>query len=316
MMTFPTSIRSIVVATDLTPQSEAAVRSAADLAIAASARLHVVHACEEPRRNSAEGRELLAMQKLIHDRRVRMHDILDTLLPSGLNLASSRVHVGNAAEVIAEEAANVDADLVVLGAHKDRGIADRYLGSTAERLLTRLRMPCLLANGPLPLPVRSILVPTDGSAASRAAIFAAFAAARVVCTDGGGSVTLTHVLDPAMDPSSTAWSQQDVIRELQGPAREALASTGGNLTYDVAVLPGEDAGEALVRHAQDVKADLIVMGTHCDRVLVRALLNSVSSYLVRRATVPVLLIPTVVTAATSDAEETEDSLPITANLPI
>jgi universal stress protein E len=316
MMTFPNSIRSIVVATDLSPQSEAAIRSAGDLAIAASARLHVVHACEEPRMTSAEGRELLAMQKLIHDRRVRLHDVLDAALPPGVNVASSRVHVGNAAEVIAEEAANVDADLVVLGVHRDRGIADRYLGSTAERLLTRLRMPCLLINGPLSLPVKNILVPTDGSAASRGAIFAAFAAARVVCTDGDGSLTLTHVLDPALDPNSTAWNQQEIIRELRGPAREALASTGSNLSYDVAVLQGEDAGEALVRHSQEIAADLIVMGTHCDRVLVRALLNSVSSHLVRRSTLPVLLIPSVVTAATSAVEEAEESLPIVANLPI
>jgi nucleotide-binding universal stress UspA family protein len=50
------------------------------------------------------------------------------------------------------------------------------------------------------------------------------------------------------------------------------------------------AGECIVRKAQEVRADLIVCGTHGRRGVRRMLMGSDAEYIVRRAPAPVLLV--------------------------
>jgi len=315
MMTSPTPVRSILVATDLSPTSEAAVRSAADLAIASSAQLHVVHGYDEAWAISGDNRDLMTMQRQIHDKRGALLDLLDRLLPAGVALGSTRVEAGSPADIIVDEAARVEADIVVLGAHRNRGIADRYLGSTAERVIGRVKVPCLVVNGPLNLPLGKIIVPTDFSAPARGAIVAAFRIGEVVCPEGSCEVTLAHVVDGAGDSDTDSWREQEITRELRGAARDARAEAGSAMQYDAAVLTDDSPGDALLRLAQGSGAGLIVMGTHGDSILVRALLSSVSSDLVRRSTIPMLLVPAVATTPAASDEQTGSDA-ISPTLPI
>ena len=52
----------------------------------------------------------------------------------------------------------------------------------------------------------------------------------------------------------------------------------------------------------ELEADLIVMGTHGDTALVRAFLGSVSSALVRRSRLPVMIVPPGLRADEATAE--------------
>jgi len=101
------------------------------------------------------------------------------------------------------------------------------------------------------------------------------------------------VLDTPDLSAAESWKENDLIHELRLIARRASTDAGVDLPFDVEILPGSDPAESLMRRAEDSGADMIVMGTHGDGILVRALLSSVTSTLVRRSSTPIMLVPRV-----------------------
>ena len=54
----------------------------------------------------------------------------------------------------------------------------------------------------------------------------------------------------------------------------------------------QDIARALLKHARDIHADLIIMGTHGRRGLRHALMGSVAEYVMRESHLPVLVVRT------------------------
>lgn len=64
-----------------------------------------------------------------------------------------------------------------------------------------------------------------------------------------------------------------------------------DVTHDYAVVPGDDAAEALIDFARDDETRMIVMATHGRSGLARWRLGSVAERVVRHAEVPVVVVP-------------------------
>jgi nucleotide-binding universal stress UspA family protein len=136
--------------------------------------------------------------------------------------------------------------------------------------------------------IGTILHPTDFSRNSEAAFHMACALAR----DYGARLAVVHVKPlptvaygefGALPPEAT-----DHLEEL----KERLARvqpTDSSIRMDRFVVEGEIAWEIL-RMAGELKADLIVMGTHGRSGLGRLLMGSVAEMVVRKATCPVLTV--------------------------
>jgi nucleotide-binding universal stress UspA family protein len=283
-------ILSILVATDLSDNSVEAIRAAADLAIVTGARLHVIHAYEEPSVLSG-GRDLLTVQRQVHSKRAELYDVIQQISGRRLDVASARVDSGPAAEVILKEARSVSADLIILGSHRHRGVADRLVGSTAEHVLRRTAVPCMVLNGPLSLPLRRILVPTDLAVAAPGVVSNALLWADVLCESADADITLAHVADPAVEVDGSYRFRPDLHEELRSIAQDAGRRAGWKIPIRTQLLQGEDAAREIADYASSIEAGLVVIGTQADPVIVRALLGSVTSALVREADLPLLLIP-------------------------
>jgi len=140
---------------------------------------------------------------------------------------------------------------------------------------------------------RSIMVPLDGSSFGEHAL----PLARSIARRTGATVQLAHVSVPfqplvmdAIPPYDKAFQTQDRARErayLDGLAQRIGAD--GTINVSVSVLDGAVA-DALLTQASATKVDLVVMATHGRGALSRFWLGSVTDRLVRRATVPVLLV--------------------------
>jgi nucleotide-binding universal stress UspA family protein len=136
-----------------------------------------------------------------------------------------------------------------------------------------------------------ILCPVDFSVSSDRALDYALALARFHSSE----VTVMHVLPRVLaDPDVYPYLAEPVLTS--GETRErALGELGGfvhralerGITADV-VLDDGDVLDAIVKKAQRMSADLIVMGTHGRRGFQRLLLGSVTERLLRQSTVPVL----------------------------
>ena len=142
-------------------------------------------------------------------------------------------------------------------------------------------------------PIKRIVVATDFSEGSDAAMEQGFALASTL----GATVDLVHVLDPAMltAPSSLGAmplvDAEAIMNEIDDAlARRAQQATAAGLVCTSDSLDGFPPRE-IVRHAQKVGADLIVVGTHGRTGIAHTIMGSIAERVVQRATCPVLVIP-------------------------
>jgi nucleotide-binding universal stress UspA family protein len=172
------------------------------------------------------------------------------------------------------------------------------LGSVAERIVAKAPCPVLTVPGRTAAgapvhtgPFTRVLCAIDFSPASLAAL----AHVRVLGA-ADGRVTLLHVVEPAPMLEPAAMSSPGALEYLQVTANivrarlheRAVPELGRRGEIDEMVRSGKPYSEIL-RAAEQVKADLIVMGAHGG---LRGLIafGSTATHVVRQASCPVLTI--------------------------
>jgi nucleotide-binding universal stress UspA family protein len=149
--------------------------------------------------------------------------------------------------------------------------------------------------GPAPR-YRRVLVPLDGTPFSEAAL----RPAAEIAARSGGSLRLASVLTqgsgPALHvepvtheterPVEGMAALEDYLDEVSGRVRESWSCD-----VEARMLTEGEPTDALVAYAKDLEADLVVAATHTRGLIVRALVGSTATDLVREAPCPVLLVP-------------------------
>jgi nucleotide-binding universal stress UspA family protein len=139
---------------------------------------------------------------------------------------------------------------------------------------------------------KKFLVATDFSETSDKALDYAVALAKEL----DGSVTLLHAYEiPVMGfPDGALIAGPDVAARILNGAQaglEAQAAKRRGAGVPIAIVLKDDPPwEAVNEVAEEINADLIVIGTHGRRGLARALLGSVAENIIRRAVRPVLVL--------------------------
>jgi len=204
-----------------------------------------------------------------------------------------------AAKAIIDFAAAIHADLIAMTTHGRSGVARWVLGSVAAKVLHAAETPLLLVRPPsdssvtAPARIEKILVPLDGSAVSLAALPFAEELARAL----GASLFLFHAVVPpvlAYPGAEMIALDARVLKSLEEGGRNfvtaaAAAATARGIKAEAAVSIG-NAVDAIVAAAQDQAAGLIVMSTHGRSGAGRMVLGSVADAVVRRSSLPVVLV--------------------------
>ncbi|MBN3835689.1 universal stress protein [Burkholderia sp. Ac-20344] len=143
----------------------------------------------------------------------------------------------------------------------------------------------------------NILVALDGSDTSSRALDAAL----TLASETGARLTPVYVVDflvPAYDmygydPSILVDAFREEGLRVTDDAAQRMQARGVAGTPQISnVAPaGEDIPHRIVALADELEADLIVMGTHGRRGVQRLFLGSVAERVLRLATRPVLMIP-------------------------
>lgn len=144
-----------------------------------------------------------------------------------------------------------------------------------------------------------ILVPLDGSPFSEQALPLALAIAR----GRGATVELVHVHEAWLPPTDATARDVHVEQERRTEMERWLTNLTARMERECGQPIGsaflDDAvGPALAAHVSRRRPDLVVMATHGRGGLSRAWLGSITDWLVRHVTVPLLLVrPTADTGA-------------------
>ena len=145
----PVEIKTILVPTDLRPESMIALRYALTLAKQFDANLTLLHVLEEPYTSDTElepgAEELPVLKKSNEERELAL---LEEELRSEYRNCRSCFRIGTPFEQIVREAENVKASLIVMSSHS-YGWLDRIVhGSAAEMILHSTPCPVLVVKEP------------------------------------------------------------------------------------------------------------------------------------------------------------------------
>lgn len=277
-------MRSILLASDLTARSDRAFARAAQLAEAHGAALTVLHVVDED-----------LLERVAHDlvieAEARLADQRAGLTGGQAQHVAIRVVSGKSDQTLLEEAEAVDADLIVVGAHRPERIAG-FRGTTAERALRLGARPVLLVANPVTRPYTDIVAAVDFSLSARLALETGLRLApdaRVTAVHAY-HVPFSGFLGSALR-TATRQAAAARLRTLIETEMSALIETtpGG---------PGRvrsrlvEAGpvEAITRLCRETKPDLVVLGTHGRTGVSHAVLGSVAEAVLRNPPCDVLAV--------------------------
>ncbi len=142
--------KTIVFATDFSPASRVAFEVASALARDYKARMIVMHVVEPARAAFSEYAAYVGPEE---DKGEAMAKLQAIKAPSQRVTIEHRLLEGDPAEVITETAAEVAADLVILGTHGRTGFTRLMMGSVAEEVLRKAPCPVLTVRGAVALEV-------------------------------------------------------------------------------------------------------------------------------------------------------------------
>ncbi len=197
------------------------------------------------------------------------------------------------AEALVDLAGKQEADLIVVGS-THRGALRRVLpGSTAQQMLTTAGCPIAVAPRGLSKPqsgadsrIRVIAVAYDGSPESTAAL----QLATDIAWEERATLRVMTVNPPIRASAYAAPAAPKTIRQgFSDSLQEALAALPDELHPLGQMLNGEPA-EVLLEQLE-LGVDLLVMGSQGRGSLRRAVLGSVASRVLSRASCPVIVVP-------------------------
>ncbi len=285
----------ILAATDLSKGSDESLRQAYATASSTGAKLAVCHVLPNlltvntlfPQKTQALVTEATALQ---HKVREALSEQIARCIPKAdveILFEQGREYAG-----IVKCAEAWKADLVVIGSYGSGGLVG-HLGSVAEQVTRYASCNVLIAR---PVAARGpVLVATDLSLAIPVIVKAA-----AIAQKRGAPLVAVHAIDFASVAVSieeialdfmkrdTQWNLDHELRDLAlAQLHDALAKAGVEATTHVA---HGSAAAAIVNYADEIGAELIVVGSRGRTGLVRLALGSVAERVARTATRPVLTV--------------------------
>ncbi|MFT4516296.1 MAG: nucleotide-binding universal stress UspA family protein [Planctomycetota bacterium] len=235
-------------------------------------------------------------------------DVKRALTETTSTLAADRpVHIEvdettDACGAILAAAGRLKADMIVLPTHGRSGVRRAVLGSTAEQVLRGAKQPVLLltdnmidceerktrSDGPM-------LIATDLSQASVDAHLPSVALASQLGLPIHLLSVVTDIPEALLSTDADVLEPEDEKLAIEARTKrlhELALALDSHAPIEVEAVVDPNPVWAIIGRAGELHAPLLVMTTHGRRGVLRMLQGSVAEQVVRRATTPVLIMPT------------------------
>jgi nucleotide-binding universal stress UspA family protein len=289
-------LETILIGTSLSEASDEVVRDGLRLATVSGARVFLVYAFTPTMAYSAPFIPLLSTEDVLRVERAPVELALQQqILRAGIppeRLAGASVEIGPPHRVVTEVARRIDADLIVLGAVERPRIA-KLFGSTADRVLRKADRPLLVLRGSLAVPPRRVLMPVDLSPLSAEELRCGLHLLEDMDPEHQAEIEGLFVVTELhreifLQRSGQESVEQQAAREVESFLHSHAAGAGWQVEGRVE-LGYVDQG--ILARIQEIKPDLVVIGTHGAGGFERFVIGSVAASVVREAPGNVLVIP-------------------------
>lgn len=234
---------------------------------------------------------------------------------------SAEVRRGEIAEELVNSAVDWSADLVVIGSHGRKGFSRLFLGSVSQTVLLTAPMPVIIVRQFEISPRHEggfsrVVVALDGSAHSESAL-------NWIARQSWSQAVQFHLVH-VYNKESIEYHDTDKVEVGTGAPRgsslHGLQARAAGLSevlglghdrFSCQVIGGAPA-PTIVKVAEEIKADLILLGSHGWQGLARVLLGSVSQQVAENAHCSVGIIPMY---DTGDADQDEEEIQLVPEEP-
>ena len=279
----------ILATTDFSTRSNRALRQAGLLTQPGNAQLHIVHVVDDDQPEELVRLEKREAERVLNEQASSMPEL------SGVQ-AQLMVVTGDPFDGILKTAAEVNADLIVMGSHRKQLLLDIFVGTTIERVIRKGSFPVLMVNHEAQRKYDKVVAAVDMSDASANA-------ARVALSTGlisdKGATLLHAFVAVAQGKLSVAGTDQHSIdsyiaserqRALDEVAAFLVANDLRRIRWTLRVEEG-GPGEVISRAVAQMHPDLLVMGTEGRSALRKLLIASVTDEALRSLNVDILAVP-------------------------
>jgi nucleotide-binding universal stress UspA family protein len=278
--------RKLLVAFDGSETSEHALRESFKLAVNEGSWITVVSVVPPYSGDLdmvAVGNVISAMRKPCEDALLKVKEIAG----AEKVLVKTVYEEGEPYERIVDLADAENCDLIIMGRRGQRRLARALVGSVTARVIGYSRKDVLVVPKDAAVGWRKILVATDGSKYSNAAVAKAMDFAKSY----GGELMVVSIVDvPSEFYAEAPKVVEDMARKAKGFVEEVRKqSEEFDIKTSIFTAEGE-AYEVITRLAKDEKADVIVMGSHGRTGLKRLLMGSVAEKTIGHSPCPVLVV--------------------------
>jgi universal stress protein E len=274
MTTDSAGFRNILIATDFSEDSAAALQLAIWVAKQSSGRVVLAHVLDDLRKatmgmsNKAK-QDLLAGDGHIYEKEIRyvsdqkLQVLIQQLKGCGIEVGSETL-LGEAFVEISHAVQQEGFDLVMTGTRGITGWKQFFVGSTAKKLIRNCPSAVWVVKKEHAAAPKVILAPTDFSDASRKAVIAGLWLAE----KADAEFHLLHVIDSKDVPNdllehipSGSSIRQEVNKEAEQRLEEFLKPLGEGVSRIVSHLTWGHPWQEISRIAMKHQADLISIGT-------------------------------------------------------
>ena len=285
-------VEKILLSTDGSDYSEGAVREAIKLAKSCSSGLSVLSVVDyNPEFDSVAPQIIEKKEK---DARLHLEAIQSRARKEGIECVTVVQKGEDAYHNIVDEAAKSKSTMIVMGRRGRTGLKRLMMGSVTARVIGHAPCSVLVVPKAANLEFKSIVVATDGSAYSDAAVSEALGLAK----RNGSLLTVIAVVPSELaTPTDIDFTinQREVMaeKEMHNAEKNAKAVKDAaqkeGISVKAFVMSGKPP-EAILHIAEERRADLIVLGSHGRTGVERLLMGSVAERVIVLASCPVLVV--------------------------
>jgi nucleotide-binding universal stress UspA family protein len=273
-ITCPGPWERLLACTDGSDEGQNAVAQALDLAQACGSKLYVLQVVEIVPEFEAVAPDLRAcLEEGIHCQKVVT---ASEAALRGVQLEYRALHSVSPSAALLEEAGKIQPQLIIMGRYGRSALLRLAMGSVTQRLIGLSPFNVLVVPQGATLAFRRLLIASDGSPCSAAALEEAVAMAGRALSELFGVAVAR---------------EEGEITEVQGIVRRMLtAANEAGVAFQGFSPQGLAAAEGIVQVALENRADLIIMGSHGRTGLKKLLLGSVTERVIGQAPCPVLVV--------------------------
>jgi len=264
----------LLVATDGSEASRNAVAVGLELAKVCSSKLEVIAVAVVLTNLEYDGALPWVIDDAEKEMQKKLEAVKDMVKEEGIDCEIIVHRAEDPYLEIVDEAVKNKADMIIIGTHGRTGVKRFVMGSVAGNVIGHAPCKVLVIPPGAKIGYSTILVATDGSTHSDAAVSEA--------------VTIAKRCDSSLIIVSVASSNEEIATAEEHVKRALEAADKEGVKKEAMVMRGK-AGQAIVEAAEQKEAGLIVMGSHGKTGLMSLVMGSVTEHVLSHGNTAVLV---------------------------